>query len=151
MSSKLAGLLARYDSATAAMQTALLPFLLLGLRLSVAWVFFRSGLSKIANWDSTLYLFELEYQVPLIHWQLAAYLATAGELLLPVLLAVGLLTRVVASALFVINAVAVLSYPLLWEQGFYDHQLWGLMILVLMIWGAGPFSADQLVRRTLTH
>ncbi len=123
----------------------LTPFLLLFTRLWVAWVFFKSGMVKFSSWDSTLYLFEYEYQVPVIPWQLAAYSGTAAELILPVFLALGLFTRPMALILFVFNIVAVASYPLLWEKGFYDHQLWGMMILVNIFWGAGLFSLDRLI------
>lgn len=123
----------------------LTPFLLLFTRLWVAWVFFKSGMVKFSSWDSTLYLFEYEYQVPVIPWQLAAYSGTAAELILPVFLALGLFTRPMALVLFVFNIIAVASYPLLWEKGFYDHQLWGMMILVNVFWGAGLFSLDRLI------
>ncbi|CAG21789.1 DoxX family protein [Photobacterium profundum] len=123
----------------------LTPFLLLFTRLWVAWVFFKSGMVKFSSWDSTLYLFEYEYKVPVIPWQLAAYSGTAAELILPVFLALGLFTRPMALVLFVFNIVAVASYPLLWEKGFYDHQLWGMMILVNVFWGAGLFSLDRLI------
>jgi putative oxidoreductase len=123
----------------------LTPFLLLFTRLWVAWVFFKSGMVKFSSWDSTLYLFEYEYQVPVIPWQLAAYSGTAAELILPVFLALGLFTRPMALILFVFNIIAVVSYPLLWEKGFYDHQLWGMMILVNVFWGAGLFSLDRLI------
>ncbi|WP_375751927.1 DoxX family protein [Vibrio sp. HN007] len=131
-------------------QNIFVPVFLLFLRLWVAWVFFKSGLTKISSWDSTLYLFELEYQVPVISWQLAAYLGTAAELILPVFVGLGLLTRPMAFALFVFNIVAVVSYPLLWEKGFYDHQLWGLMILNIIVWGAGKISLDHLIKRKLS-
>ncbi len=123
----------------------LTPFLLLFTRLWVAWVFFKSGMVKFSSWDSTLYLFEYEYQVPVIPWQLAAYSGTAAELILPIFLALGLFTRPMALILFVFNIIAVASYPLLWEKGFYDHQLWGMMILVNVFWGAGLFSLDRLI------
>jgi putative oxidoreductase len=116
----------------------------------VAWVFFNSGLVKIASWDSTLYLFEYEYVVPLLPWELAAYMGTAAELILPVFLALGLLTRPMAAILFVFNITAVVSYPLLWERGFFDHQLWGLMILIVVVWGAGPFSVDKLLKQKIS-
>jgi len=135
-----------YDNAVNQAQTLFIPVLLLFCRLWVAWVFFNSGLVKIASWDSTLYLFELEYQVPILPWELAAYMGTAAELILPVFLALGLLTRPMAAILFVFNIIAVVSYPLLWEKGFYDHQLWGVMILIVVVWGAGPFSADKLIK-----
>ncbi|MGB1319662.1 MAG: DoxX family protein [Vibrio gallaecicus] len=145
-SPKIINLVTQYDSLIGRLQALFVPLLLLFCRVWVAWVFFNSGLTKIASWDSTLYLFELEYQVPIIPWELAAYLGTAAELILPVFMVLGLLTRPMAAILFVFNIIAVVSYPVLWEQGFYDHQLWGLMILIVVVWGAGPLSADKLIK-----
>ncbi|RJG39187.1 DoxX family protein [Motilimonas pumila] len=136
-----------YDQGVVQMQRLFVPLLLLFTRLWVAWVFFRSGYIKVNSWDSTLYLFELEYQVPLLPWLWAAYLGTAAELILPILLALGVMTRFTAFALFVFNIIAVVSYPVLWENGFYDHQLWGLMILINLVWGAGPIAVDTLTRK----
>jgi putative oxidoreductase len=82
---------------------------LLGARLYVAWVFFKSGLTKLNNWESTLELFEYEYVVPVLDSVSAAYLATVGELVLPVLLALGLFSRKAALGLFIVNYVAVIS------------------------------------------
>lgn len=65
---------------------------LLLARLWVASVFITSGWLKLTAWDSTLYLFESEYQVPLLPWLWAAYLGTAAELLLPLFLLAGLFT-----------------------------------------------------------
>ncbi|WP_281545940.1 DoxX family protein [Grimontia sp. SpTr1] len=121
----------------------LVPVLLLVSRLWVAWVFFKSGQTKIASWDSTLFLFEYEYQVPFLPWEMAAYLGTAAELILPIFLALGLLTRPAAFALFAFNIVAVVSYPALWPKGFFDHQMWGVMLLVTMIWGPGVAAVDN--------
>ncbi|MGR5120741.1 DoxX family protein [Vibrio astriarenae] len=138
-----------YDSLVDKLQAIFVPVFLLFCRLWVAWVFFNSGLVKIASWDSTLFLFEYEYQVPILPWEIAAYTGTAAELILPVFLAIGFFTRPMAAILFVFNIIAVVSYPLLWEKGFYDHQLWGLMILVVIVWGAGPLSADGQIRRVM--
>jgi hypothetical protein len=57
------------------------PLLLLGLRLFIAWVFIKAGLTKIEDWDTTLFLFREEYAVPLLSPQVAAFMGTAGELL----------------------------------------------------------------------
>ena len=149
MTDGLANLLKTYDSTLETFQKGFIPLLLLFCRIWVAWVFFNSGLTKIASWDSTLYLFEYEYHVPLLPWQLAAYMGTAAELVLPVFLALGLLCRPMAAILFVFNITAVVSYPVLWEQGFYDHQLWGLMILIVVVWGPGPLSADKIIRNVI--
>jgi len=102
---------------------------------------------KFNNWDSTLFLFEYEYQVPLIPWQLAAYVGTAAEVLLPAFVAIGMVTRPMTLALFGFNIVTVISYPALWETRFFYHQLWGLMMLVVVIYGAGRWSVDQLFSR----
>ncbi|NOI15981.1 DoxX family protein [Vibrio hepatarius] len=151
MSTAIKNTITRYDSLIGKAQTLFVPLLLLFCRLWVAYVFFNSGLTKIATWDSTLFLFEYEYQVPLLPWQLAAYLGTAAELVLPIFVALGLLTRPMSAILFVFNIIAVVSYPLLWERGFHDHQLWGLMMLVVIVWGAGPFSLDHLLKKRLTR
>ncbi|MFQ3175484.1 MAG: putative oxidoreductase [Psychromonas sp.] len=129
------------------MQCYFTPILLLFTRLWVASIYLKSGYLKITSWDSTLYLFEEEYQVPFLPWELAAYLGTAAELLLPIFLILGLLTRPMAAILFVFNIMAVVSYPVLWEGGFYDHQLWGLMILINVVWGAGVISVDRPLKK----
>lgn len=84
MTDSVKSLISRYDEYTNSLQTHAMPLLLLFCRLWVAWVFFNSGLIKIASWDSTLYLFEFEYQVPLLPWEFAAYSGTFAELVLPV-------------------------------------------------------------------
>lgn len=100
---------------------------------------------KYNSWDSTLYLFQYEYQVPLLDWKIAAYTGAAAELILPVFLALGLFTRPAALVLFVFNIIAVVSYPLLWEKGFLDHQLWGLMMLINLFWGSGMISIGCII------
>ncbi|WP_333005350.1 DoxX family protein [Vibrio coralliilyticus] len=149
MSNAIKNMIESYDALVGKAQCVFVPLLLLFCRLWVAWVFFNSGLTKIASWDSTLYLFEYEYQVPILPWELAAYMGTAAELILPAFLAFGLFTRPMAAILFVFNIIAVVSYPLLWEKGFYDHQLWGLMILNVVVWGPGLVSLDKLIKSKL--
>jgi putative oxidoreductase len=125
----------------------LTPGLDLGIRLLVASVFFQSGLTKIASWDTTLLLFQSEYSVPLLPSDLAAYMGTAAELALPVFLVFGLGTRFAALALFIFNIVAVVSYPDLSAVGLKDHQYWGLLMLVTLLHGPGKFSLDYLLNR----
>lgn len=114
-------------------------------RVWVAAVFWRSGVNKLQTWDSTLYLFEYEYQVPLLPFELAAYLGTAVELAFPVLLALGLAGRFSAGVLLVFNLVAVISYPTLNAVGVQAHQIWGVMLLVALLRGPGLLSADVLL------
>lgn len=115
------------------------------VRLWVAAVFFKSGLVKIRSWETTLVLFESEYQVPFLPPETAAYLATGAELALPVLLALGLAGRAAAAALFVFNIVAVVSYPTLNAAGLEQHYVWGILLLVTMAHGPGMLSLDRLL------
>lgn len=127
----------------------LAPLADLALRLWVANVFFKSGLTKIANLDSTVQLFTHEYQVPLLSPEIAAYLGTFVELTFPVLLALGLGGRLAAGVLFVFNIVAVISYPALGPAGLEQHQVWGLMLAVTLLHGPGKLSLDHLICRRL--
>jgi putative oxidoreductase len=129
----------------APMDFAIKPLLLLGFRLYVAQVFFMSGLTKIKSWSSTLSLFEYEYNVPVIPPQIAAYMATAGELMLPVMLVVGLFSRPAALALFALNVVAAISYPDISIAGEKDHIIWGTMLAVIFAFGPGNLSIDKLL------
>ena len=119
----------------------------LAVRLFVAAVFFQSGLTKIANWTSTLSLFENEYAVPILPPEAAAFLGTGVELAFPVLLALGLGSRAAAFVLFVFNIIAVVSYPDLGAAGLRDHQTWGLLLLVTLLHGPGALSLDRLIGR----
>lgn len=127
----------------------LAPVLDLAIRIWVGMVFFQSGLTKILSWDTTLSLFENEYAVPLLPPQLAAYMGTAAELVLPFFLVLGLGGRLSAAALFVFNIIAVVSYPDLGEVGIKDHQYWGLLLLVALLHGPGKISVDHFLRRRL--
>lgn len=123
---------------------------LLALRLWLAMVFFKSGLTKIADWETTVFLFTEEYHVPILPPATAALLATTAELALPVLLVLGLAGRFAALGLFVLNAVAVISYAALEGTALDFHYQWGLMLFCLIAFGMGSLAADPLlVRRIL--
>ncbi len=140
----------RYYYTAARWPESLAPLFDLGLRLMLAEVFFKSGLTKIKNWDSTLYLFSDVYQVPLLNSECAAYLATSAELALPVLLAVGLFGRFAAAGLFILNTVAVISYySELSEAGLNQHIYWGLLLAVLLIVSRGKWSIDAKFARVM--
>jgi putative oxidoreductase len=117
------------------------------LRLWVAYAFWVSGLTKIQTWDSTLYLFQEEYAVPLLPPEWAAYLGTGVELGFPVLLALGLLGRFAAGVLFLFNIVAVVSYPDLGAAGLEQHKVWGILLLVSLLHGPGKWSLDYWLAR----
>jgi putative oxidoreductase len=124
----------------------------LGIRLYVARAFFLSGLTKIRDWDTTLLLFSDEYHVPLLPTELAAFAGTAGELVFPVLLALGLATRLSAFGLGLVNVMAVVSYWHVLGQedaaaALSQHVYWGVLLLVPLLHGPGRLSLDALVWR----
>lgn len=126
---------------------ALQPALALLGRLYVAQVFFLSGLTKLRDWDITLALFQDEYHVPLLPPGLAAYMGTAGEVGLPVLLVLGLGGRIAPLGLSVVNVVAVLSLAELVPAALQQHISWGIVLAVLAVFGTGRWSLDRLLDR----
>ena len=126
------------------------PYTLLALplRVAVATVFWRSAMTKLANFDAALALFADEYRVPLLPPDIAAYLAFAIELTTPVLLVLGLMTRVAALVLLGMTAVIeIFVYPQAWPT----HIQWAAMLLVLLCRGAGGLSLDRVLQRRLTY
>ena len=123
------------------------PLFDLAIRVYVAKVFFMSVLTKMMSWRSTLSLFENEYAVPLLPPELAAYLGTAAELVLPPLLVLGIGGRAVALAAFIFNLVAATSYPDISEAGIKDHILWGALLAVTFFHGPGKLSLDYVIVR----
>lgn len=122
------------------------PLALLAARLYVGWVFFASGLTKLRDWESTLFLFEEEYAVPFINFEVAAWLGTAGELILPVLLVLGLGGRFAAAGLSVVNIIAVVSLEAIAPAAYTLHVLWGLLLVQVVLWGAGGVSMDRILK-----
>lgn len=133
----------------ARMLDAAQPLAALAARAYVAHAFFLSGLTKIRDWDTTLALFADEYKVPLLSPHLAALLGTAGELVLPVLLALGLGGRFAALGLSVVNVVAVLSLQEIAPAALSQHILWGCLLAGVAIFGGGCLSLDRWVKPRL--
>jgi putative oxidoreductase len=119
----------------------------LAIRVYLAKVFVASALTKLHDWNITLALFQNEYHVPVLPPGVAAFLGTAAELGLPLLLLAGFGTRFAALALFLFNIVAVISYPDLSDAGLKDHVLWGALMLVLAVYGPGKLSLDHWLAR----
>lgn len=126
---------------------ALQPVAALLARLYVANVFFASGLTKIRDWDTTLALFMDEYKVPVLSPAMAAVMGTAGELGLPVLLALGLGSRFAALGLSVVNVVAVLSLSEIAPAALQQHILWGALLVGVAVFGPGGLSLDRWIER----
>ena len=118
------------------------PLAALAARAYLAQVFFLSGLTKIRDWDTTLLLFTEEYQVPLLAPGAAAVMGTAGELVLPVLLLVGLSGRFAALGLSVVNVMAVLSLSEIAPAALQQHITWGVLLAALALYGVGKWSVD---------
>ncbi|MFM9899381.1 MAG: DoxX family protein [Polaromonas sp.] len=122
---------------------ALQPAAALAARLYIAQVFFLSGLTKLRDWGTTVALFTDEYKVPLLPPEAAAFMGTAGELVLPVLLVLGLAGRFAALGLFVVNAVAVIALSDIAPAALQQHVFWGSLLAGLAIFGVGPWSLDR--------
>lgn len=116
--------------------------LLLAMRLWVANIFWKSGLTKLEDWETTLFLFAEEYKVPLLPVEFAAYSGTFFELACPVLLVLGLGTRLAALPLIAMTAVIQFTY-LEHEQ----HIYWAFLLVTLLCFGAGRASIDALIAR----
>ncbi|MFZ1415836.1 MAG: DoxX family protein [Defluviicoccus sp.] len=135
-------LIATIGTARAVVERFPTSVLALAFRLAVAVVFFKSGLTKIASWDATVALFDMEYMVPVLPAAFAAYLATATELGASALLAFGLFTRFAAAALLGMTLVIQLFvYPENWP----DHLLWGSILAYLVTRGPSALSIDHLI------
>jgi putative oxidoreductase len=122
------------------------PYALLALplRLAVATVFWNSAQSHLANWDTTLYMFETDYALPFMPPVPAAYMAVAIEVVTPILLVFGLLTRAAALVLLgMTTVIEVFVYPEAWPT----HIQWAAMLFVLLARGPGKLSLDWLIRR----
>lgn len=124
----------------------LLPdaLVLLVARLGIASVFFISGRTKVSGvlaiTPQTYELFRSEYALPALSPELAANLAVYAEHLFPLLLALGLLTRIAASALFAMTLVIqVFVYPDAWST----HSSWAALLLLLIARGGGAWSLDR--------
>jgi len=118
--------------------------LALAARLGVAAVFFQSGRTKVEGWlhvsPGAVDLFRTEYRLPLLPPELAAHLAAYAEHLFPLLLVLGLATRLSALALLGMTAVIqVLVYPDAWPT----HLTWATSLLYLAGRGAGTLALDR--------
>jgi putative oxidoreductase len=123
-----------------------LSILQLMFRIAIAAVFWSSGLTKIASWDTTIVLFRDEYMVPLLPPELAAVISAAFELSCSALIVVGLATRLATLPLLGMTfVIEVFVYPEYWTM----HLMWASVLLFLLTKGPGVFSLDHYVKRVL--
>lgn len=124
---------------------------LLLCRFSLAGVFWRAGRTKVTEGslltisDTTRFLFEQEYTGVPLPTQLSMYLATYAEHALPILLVLGLATRLSALGLLLMTlTIQFFVYPDAWWQ---VHSLWAGLSAILLAIGGGCFSLDTLLSR----
>jgi len=125
---------------------ALIPPFDLSVRLYLAHIFWKGGMVKLSSWMSTVMLFAMVYDVPLLSPEIAAYLATAIELGGSFLLAIGLAGRWAALSLLGLNIVAATSYGQLSEAALQEAFYWGILFLYFVLHGPGLLSMDALLR-----
>jgi putative oxidoreductase len=118
--------------------------LVLVARLSIAAIFLMSGRTKVSGFltitPSTYELFRTEYALPLVTPELAAHLATYSEHLFPLLLVLGLFSRLSALALLGMTLVIeVFIYPDAWPT----HLSWAGLLLLIVARGGGAMSLDR--------
>ncbi len=122
-------------------------FIVLAARIFPAAVFWQSGQTKVAGFHlkpSAIALFQNEYQLPLIDPTTAAYASAFSEHFFPILLVIGLATRLSALALLFMTAVIeIFVYPGAWPT----HGVWAACFLVVIARGPGWLSLDHLIAR----
>jgi putative oxidoreductase len=134
---------------TALARRALPPSLLLLVqRLGIAAIFFQSGRTKVEGWftipDTTYELFVYEYAGVPLPSEFAAVMATVGEHLFPILLVLGLFTRLSALALLGMTlTIQIFVYPDAWPT----HLSWAGLLLPLIALGGGRFALDRVLFR----
>jgi putative oxidoreductase len=115
-------------------------------RFSIAYPFWNAGIVKIQSWQPTVALFANEYHVPILPPELAATLAAAVELTCPVLLVLGLATRLATLPMLAMTfVIQAFVYPDLW----HIHLLWATILLFILTRGPGLISLDHLIGRAL--
>jgi putative oxidoreductase len=146
------GPIARFTSAVFGLIPAWLPLLI--LRLALARPFFASGLTRWDGWFTlscgAKILFEQEYklhifgsEIPFPMPDVVAAMASTAEIVLPILLTFGLLTRWAALGLLVMTGIIQLTYPDGWAN---FHLYWAAMALAIITFGPGAISLDWLLR-----
>lgn len=118
------------------------PLVLLAIRLWMAQIFWYSGLVKISDWQSTLALFGQIYKVPYIPYDIAAYLATMTELTCPILLTLGIATRLATIPMIIMTLVIQFTY-----LQSSEHLYWLMLLGTLLCFGPGKLSLDYILRK----
>ncbi len=162
MISMIRNIVCKFDTCTA---NKLPPIADLVMRLVIARVFFKSGWLKLKDLEGAADLFQYEWfsdenwwmlligaeEIPRLLAVVLGVLSTAGEIVLPILLVLGLFTRFAATGLMAMSAVIVLLvYPIWTEDGlgfwWNDHVWWVVILLALMAFGGQKLSLDHCLK-----
>ena len=136
--------IARLDVTRAWLAHFPLSIIQLAGRIGVGATFFKAGLLKYQSWEFTVRLFQEEYRVPLLDPAVAARIAMVQELTIPILLFLGLATRIATLPLLgMIAVIQTFVYP----NAYNEHLIWGAILALLLTRGPGVFSVDYLINR----
>jgi len=138
-----------YDNAIALISGKIPEALsLLLVRFALATPFWFSARTKVEEGsfitmnDVQPLLFENEFGMPFP--ETTALIATWAEHILPILIVLGLFTRIGASGLMVMTAVIqFFVFPDAWPT----HILWAALALTLIVRGGGSLTLDNLLSR----
>jgi putative oxidoreductase len=147
-STGIAALRRAFVAVRAVLEQFPLSLIQLAMRIAIGMVFFNSGMLKINSWEFAIKLFEDEYKVPFIDPTLAARLATFNELTFPILLFLGLATRL--ATLPLLGMVAVIQ-TFVYPQAWTEHLLWASVLVFLLTRGPGAISLDHLIEQSFAH
>jgi putative oxidoreductase len=132
------------DAVRALLSRFPLSIIQLAGRIGVGVTFFKAGILKYNSWEFTVKLFEDEYRVPLLDPAVAARIAMIQELTIPILLFLGLATRIATVPLLgMIAVIQIFVYP----NAYNDHLVWGAILVLVLTRGPGVFSVDYLIER----
>lgn len=142
------GVMGMWDRAMNLAERIPMDLILLAVRIGVAMIFLKSGMTKTTEGltlsDQTFVLFEYEYALPLIPHDIAAYMATYAEHILPIMLILGLGGRFAALGLLGMTAVIqFFVYPNLWDI----HLFWAGALLLVIAKGPGLVSIDWVIAK----
>src|SRR5260221_5794517 len=130
------------DAARAWLARFPLSIIQLAGRIGVGATFFKAGLLKYQSWEFTVRLFQEEYRVPLLDPAVAARIAMVQELTIPILLFLGLATRIATLPLLgMIAVIQTFVYP----NAYNEHLVWAAILVLLLTRGPGVFSVDYLI------
>ena len=120
----------------------------------MANIFFKSGWLRLQDylngqWNNQIVAFTEYHPIPGVPGEIAAVAGTTGEIVLPILLAFGFLTRIGAGGLLVMTLSIQFLVPADYGVANDDHYMWMLLLAVPMLHGGSMFSVDFIVQKLL--